>query len=87
MQVQWWGYHEVMGTVKPCHEVVRILKLYLMQKHLLELSALTGGGDTSTHTITLTVACAITHVLVASHCVLVFRAFRLDTEVAGTLKQ
>ena len=35
MQVQWWGYHEVVGT----------LKSYLMQNNLFELLALTVGGN------------------------------------------
>ena len=34
MQAQWWGYHEVAGTLRP----------YLMQKNLFELFALTGNG-------------------------------------------
>ena len=35
MQVQWWEYHEVVGTLKP----------YLMQNNLFELIALTVGGN------------------------------------------
>ena len=37
IQVQWWGYHELVRTLKP----------YLMQKNLFELFALTGDqvGD------------------------------------------
>ena len=38
MQVQWWGYHEVTGTIKPYH----------MLKYLFELIALKGSGDTKT---------------------------------------
>ena len=38
MQVQWCGYYEVVGT----------LKLYLMQKNLFKLFALTGSGDAKT---------------------------------------
>ena len=51
MQLQWWGNHKVVGTLKPCH----------IPKNLFELLhvALTGGGDTktssaSTHTISRT---------------------------------
>ena len=45
MQVQCWGYHEVVGTLKPYH----------MLKNLFEFIALKGGGDvenlgTNTHT-------------------------------------
>ena len=40
MEVQWWGYHEVVGTLKP--------PLPLKQKNLFELFALTGGRDTKT---------------------------------------
>ena len=32
MQVQWWGYHEVVGTLKPYH----------MLKNFFELLALKG---------------------------------------------
>ena len=38
MQVQWWGYHEVVGTLKPYH----------MLKNLFELIALKGSGDAKT---------------------------------------
>ena len=38
MQVQWWGYHEVVGTLKPCH----------MLNNLFELIALKGSGDAKT---------------------------------------
>ena len=38
MQVQWWRYHEMVGTLKPC----------LLQKILFELFAFTGRGDTKT---------------------------------------
>ena len=38
MQVQWWGYHEVVGTLKP----------YFMLKNLFELIALKGDGDGTT---------------------------------------
>ena len=34
MQVQWWGYHGVVGTLKPCH----------MLKNLFELIALKDDG-------------------------------------------
>ena len=40
------SFYECRFSDEDCHEVVRILKLYLMRKHLLELFALTGGGDT-----------------------------------------
>ena len=36
------------GSVVGYHEVVETLKLYLMQKNLLELSALTGGREAKT---------------------------------------
>ena len=35
MQVQWWGYNEFVGTLKP----------NLMQKNLFEFFALTGDRD------------------------------------------
>ena len=38
MQVQWWGYHEVVGT----------LKLYHMVKNLIAIIALKGNGDRKT---------------------------------------
>ena len=38
MQVQWWGYHEVVGTLKP----------NLMQKNLFEIFALTASADSKT---------------------------------------
>ena len=38
MQVQWFGYHEVMGTPKP----------YQMLKNLFEFIALKGDGDGKT---------------------------------------
>ena len=38
MQVLWWMYHEVVGT----------LKNYLMQKNLFDLFALTGSGYAKT---------------------------------------
>ena len=38
MQVQWWEYHEMVGT----------LKHYLVQKNLFELFALTGREGAKT---------------------------------------
>ena len=38
MQVQWWGYHEVVGSLKPYH----------MLKNLFELLALKGDEDGKT---------------------------------------
>ena len=38
MQIQWWGYDEVVGTLKP----------YLMQKNLFELFTLTDDGHGKT---------------------------------------
>ena len=36
MQAQWWGYHEVVGALKP----------YFMPKNLFERFTFTGGGNT-----------------------------------------
>ena len=35
MQVQWWGYHELVGILNP----------YLMQNNLFEIFALTGARN------------------------------------------
>ena len=51
MWVQWWGYHEVVGTLKP----------YLMQKNLFGFFSLTGSRDVKTLSMC---SCAIIHAIV-----------------------
>ena len=61
MLVQWWGYHEVVGTLKPYH----------MLKNLFELIALKGGGDAKTfgtNSLTQVQVLALMSVTSASTC-------------------
>ena len=61
MPVQWWGHHEVMGTLKPYHKL----------KNLFELIALKGGGDTKTfgtNSLTQVQVVALMSITSASTC-------------------